>query len=594
LLITGEARGQTVFTTIQAFGDSYADTGNLFKILGTPNPPVYPTGRFSGGTNFVDTTSTLLGIPQSNFAIGGATTGTANTFALGVGGFAQEWAGILNSGWKIAPSDLIEINIGGNDARAYYQGGGTLAGVPAAATASAVQASAGLNALVAAGARTIVFTTGDVSQLPEAFGNPSAKVGSAYSQNYNAQMQVPLAAIAASGVRVELLDISLLGDLVKANPALYGLSKAGPCPLTCIGNAGLQNQYLFYLDGVHLTSHGFAILGEYIVNRLNAPLTFAPQGDLAMNSAMGFAATLYGKLDLFRETDDLRSRAQNTHTLTNLNPWSFYMQGNGSSGDHQSTVASNGYGLESIGGTIGAEYRINQQAFIGGAFDYSDPVAHQFNNAGTVDAKSYQFGIYSAWADAHFFAQALATYGWQNYFNTRPGAVDTIISNPAGATFVAGSKLGYLFDVGKSGLGPIGSLTYARAIISGYSEVGDPVLTMKVGQQTAEALVGSIGVQLRTSFLFEGMTISPYLNLTVDDDLIGNGRIIQFNATSAPLIINDWMIPQSNMQHFYGVVAAGVMAPIKDNIAFTMNASQTLGRQEGNVFYAAGGLKVLF
>src|SRR6266849_10504485 len=75
----GEARAQTVFTTIQAFGDSYADTGNLFKILGVPNPAAYPTGRFSGGTNFVDTTSLLLGIPQNNFAIGGAKTGTLQT-----------------------------------------------------------------------------------------------------------------------------------------------------------------------------------------------------------------------------------------------------------------------------------------------------------------------------------------------------------------------------------------------------------------------------------------------------------------------------------------------------------------------------------
>src|SRR6266849_3975550 len=79
LPITGEARAQTVFTTIQAFGDSYADTGNLFRILGVPNPPQYPTGRFSGGTNFVDTTSLLLGIPQNNFAIGGAKTGTLQT-----------------------------------------------------------------------------------------------------------------------------------------------------------------------------------------------------------------------------------------------------------------------------------------------------------------------------------------------------------------------------------------------------------------------------------------------------------------------------------------------------------------------------------
>src|ERR1700704_3872481 len=65
-----EAAAQTVFSTIQAFGDSYADTGNLFKVI--PPSPIYPTGRFSGGTNFVDTTSALLGIPQSNFAVGGA------------------------------------------------------------------------------------------------------------------------------------------------------------------------------------------------------------------------------------------------------------------------------------------------------------------------------------------------------------------------------------------------------------------------------------------------------------------------------------------------------------------------------------------
>ena len=132
LPMTGEAKAQTVFGTIQAFGDSYADTGNLIKIIGPQ--ALYPTGRFSGGTNFVDTTSALLGIPQNNFAIGGATSGPTNVVAPGIPGFTQEWQGFIASGKKIAPSDLVEISIGGNDARAYYQGGGTLAGVPAAAT----------------------------------------------------------------------------------------------------------------------------------------------------------------------------------------------------------------------------------------------------------------------------------------------------------------------------------------------------------------------------------------------------------------------------------------------------------------------------
>jgi outer membrane lipase/esterase len=195
-------------------------------------------------------------------------------------------------------------------------------------------------------------------------------------------MQAALAAIARNGVRVELVDISLIGTLIKANPALYGRSNTGACPLTCIGNPALQNQYLFYFDGVHLTSHGFAILGEYIVNRLDAPLTFAPQGDLAMNSAMGFASTLYGKLDMFRETYGFMPSTMNAYAAYTkapppapVNPWSFYMQANGGISDRQATVASNGFNLDSVGGTIGTEYRINNNAFVGGAFDYSNPGA---------------------------------------------------------------------------------------------------------------------------------------------------------------------------------------------------------------------------
>ena len=65
---------------IVAFGDSYADTGNAFA-LGYANPQalaVYPTGRFSGGSNYVDTLTNLLQVQQQNFAIGGAFGGSNN------------------------------------------------------------------------------------------------------------------------------------------------------------------------------------------------------------------------------------------------------------------------------------------------------------------------------------------------------------------------------------------------------------------------------------------------------------------------------------------------------------------------------------
>jgi outer membrane lipase/esterase len=605
--IAGKARAQTAFTRIQAFGDSYADTGNLFKILGVPNPAVYPTGRFSGGTNFVDTTSALLGIPQLNFAIGGAKT-SGNTVLGGFGGFDQEVQGILgpfNVGpIKIAPSDLVEISIGGNDARQYYQTGGTLAGVPAAAANSANIATAGINTLVADGARTIVFTVGDVSKLPEATGNPAAPIGAAYSQTYNNLMQIALANVARSGVRVEYVDTGLLGTLITANPARYGFTFTGACPVACVGNPALQNQYLFYVDGIHLTSHGFAVLGQYIVNRLNAPLTFAPQGELAQISAMGFASTLFGKLDLFRETYGFAS-TQNAYAadmgvpyakaprLAPVSPWSFYMQGNGGISDRQANVASNGFNVDSVGGTIGVEYRLNANAFVGSAFDYSNPKANLFNNAGSTNANSYQLGVYGGWADAHFFAHGLATVGTQKYSNIRPGVVDNIFSNPDGTSFVVAGKAGYLFDAGRVQAGPIGGLLYARARVNGYTESGDPVLTMTVGPQTAEVLTGSVGFQLRTPFMMYGRTINPYLNLTAEDDFIGNGRLIQFSATSAPLIVNNWSVPNGS-SHIYGRVAAGVVAPVWNNVALTANVSRTIARQGGDDFFATGGLKISF
>jgi outer membrane lipase/esterase len=52
-VLAGQVHAQTTFTRIQAFGDSYADTGNLWKITGGIGQfPLYPTGRFSGGTSW--------------------------------------------------------------------------------------------------------------------------------------------------------------------------------------------------------------------------------------------------------------------------------------------------------------------------------------------------------------------------------------------------------------------------------------------------------------------------------------------------------------------------------------------------------------
>ena len=74
------------FSSIVAFGDSYADTGRIWEIMATTPPygsyylpslnPLYPYGRFSDETNYVDTLASIYGISQENYALGGAQTGS--------------------------------------------------------------------------------------------------------------------------------------------------------------------------------------------------------------------------------------------------------------------------------------------------------------------------------------------------------------------------------------------------------------------------------------------------------------------------------------------------------------------------------------
>ena len=246
------ASAQQTFTSIQAFGDSYVDTGNALAIakqqFGANSAAYlgfvgrYPTGRLSGGTNYVDTVSSILNLPVANYAVGGATTGTTNVTVASFPGFSQQIASFAASGTRIAASDLVLLHIGANDATA-YQKVGTLAGVPTAAAVSASQALTGINYLIADGARTLVFNAANSVLEPSNAGLPTTPIGSAY----NADVQSSLAPIARSGVRVDYVDEGLLLSQITARPGLYGISNTGMCPLTCIGNPALQAQYLYYV-----------------------------------------------------------------------------------------------------------------------------------------------------------------------------------------------------------------------------------------------------------------------------------------------------------------------------------------------------------
>ena len=585
---------------IVAFGDSYADDGNAFQLAGIDplTTQIYTTGRFSGGTNYIDTLADLLGASIENFAIGGAKTDNTNTSGP-LPGFQFEVNAFLAGGLVPAfpagdglfdEDDLLAISIGGNDARQYQQLGGTLVGAPAAATVAAANATFGLDALVGAGAQNISFLAGDTGRLPEIAANPAgAAIRSSFSSTFNTAMQSTLAGYAADGVIVHYLDLNLMLDNVIANPAAYGITNGLACPTfpgfgpppgstTCVVNAG---GYLFYGDALHLTSDGFKIVAQYVAAQLTAPLVLQAPSDLGIDVAHQFGNTLTGRMDTGSPRDG-----------DTLNGLRFFVLGDTISRRQDAGPRNLSYRATSVGATAGVEYGFGT-GVAGLAVNYSKPKANFTTDAADVESRSLQVGGYAGFAIAGAFAQAYAGYGWDKHDLKRAGVVEGMEADPKGHHFLIGAKGGYLIPVWKFRAGPIVALDYAKAKVDGYTEEGDPALALNISSVSYKSLRGGVGLEVRGDFEGGGVQFRPYTSVLLEKEFSGDDRVVRFAQTSAPTIVNSWEFEDASNKP-YGRFVSGFSAAILSSVSLDVAGSRTMGKKEGEETAASLGVRVAF
>jgi outer membrane autotransporter protein len=136
--------------------------------------------------------------------------------------------------------------------------------------------------------------------------------------------------------------------------------------------------------------------------------------------------------------------------------------------------------------------------------------------------------------------------------------------------------------------GPIVALDYARAKVDGYTETGDPALTLDVSGQRAKAFTGQAGVEVRGDLA----GLHPFVDLTAERNFTADDRLITFDQTSAPVIVNSWAVP--GRKQTYGRLAGGASATLTGGLSIDVFASTTLSRKGGNVTGGNVGVKVRF
>ena len=507
---------------VTTLGDSLSDNGNAFRTTGLPGQP-YFNGRFSNGPVWIENviSNFNLSTTSNNFAFGGSTSGTFNTFNPALPGLTNQLDGFLQASPRVDPNRLFVVWAGAND---YLGGGQTNPTVTVGNLSTAVQR------LTAAGVTQIVVPNlPDLGKIPLNLGSPRSVGATQISAAHNSFLSASLRSLASNNPTISIVptDIEALFSKVITNPARFGLTNVTePCLDSATGTVcATPDTYLFW-DPLHPTAAGHRIIGAFAFDTLAAPQTIAPQITSVLSSTRRQIGDINGRLLALR-----------TIPTSGERKLAAFITGDFNTGDRQNTSTTTGFNIDTKGVTVGIDYPVTDRIALGLAVSNSNSNNQLNDNRGKVGLNSTALSIYGSYQRDKLYADALISYGWDSFDLTRRIKVtgfDRATANPSGNRFSAGVSGGYDLGAGGLSVGPIVGLRYTKVDINGYTEQNGDILNLKVNPQQANSVLFNIGAQVAYSFRTNFGTLSPYISASYDRELANNSRQIVTELVTQP------------------------------------------------------------
>ncbi|WP_242111563.1 autotransporter domain-containing protein [Luteimonas aquatica] len=552
---------QTVF-----IGDSLTDSGHfrpaLIQAVG-PNGALL--GRFTTNpglvwaewlADFYGTNAVSDNQGGSNYAVGGARTGTEGSGALGpIPSLMTQTNNYLAAhGGRADPNALYTVWGGPNDLFAIARGE-----APPSSIATAVGAQIGvIAALKNAGAQYILVPNiPDLGSTPQfrAGGPAQQAAGSQLAATYNAALYNGLA---SAGLRVIPLDTFNLIREVVANPAPFGIHNVtgtGCNPqitaqsLTCsplsYAAPDAPDAYAF-ADGVHPSSKSHRILADYALSVLEGPRQIAVLPRSAESIGRGRADAVAWHLGAKPEGEGAR-------WWTNLRADSQRV-GDGDRYDGMVPALLGGVdwtrGDFVFGGFAGygrgrVDFGLNR-----GKFTQSDA---------TLGGFAAWYGEQGLWVNGQLSYTKLA-FDVQRDVHLGP-AMRRHKGSPDGDNVTFAVNAGW--NLGEESApfqhGPVLSLTAQRIDVDGYRENNGELSTaLSYRDQSYDSLIGSLGWQ--ASYRADS-GFTPYARLTYDHQFEEADEQVFAHVQTLPGTL-DYAVPGLEQDRNYGSLTIGAQVPM--------------------------------
>lgn len=592
--LVGQAQaGADDFDRVVSFGDSLSDNGNLdAATFGIAPGSDYFAGRFSNGPTFAELLAGNADFASGdnsqqrfwgplflfnpapvdgnvNLAIGGATTegGIIPSVEVQIEAFQA-------AGGQFGTNDLVTLLAGANDIFDADLDATVAADAAAAQTRN-------INALIGAGARTIVVANiPDLGATPRFNGDAATQqAGLTATNTFNGLLDTNVEALAAANPQANLVQANLQGvlDIVIANPEAFGFTNvtqaclgSGPGGSVCAN----PNEFLFF-DTVHPTAAGHSFLAQFIDILLSTDETgmaVSPLGEVAVSERL--------------EASDILFRRA-VPMLWSNEPRGAYAEVIGQLGSGSGSGGGSDFDYQFGGIRVGFDARQDRVIF-GGALAYLD---------GSVDGSRLSADASTAQADAYvlyhfnpFFIGAEGGVSFTDFDDIRRDTGFPTLSGESetdAVSYTLAATIGTYVDMGGIRLTPALRAGYLSANVDAFSE-SVPLLALSFSEREIEA--GFWAAKLRASAHLDAARRSQAFVEVGYEDLfsVDDGFSAKLIDNTAQAVAID---PQSiEARGFF--IKAGVSAEIGNGVQLSAEYGVSFQENDGEVHSGRVSLKI--
>lgn len=282
-------------------------------------------------------------------------------------------------------------------------------------------------------------------------------------------------------------------------------------------------------------------------------------------------------------------------------------------GDRDRTIEEPGFNFDRWALTGGIDYRITDNAVIGGTVGYAQTEADLDDNLGDIDSDGYSGALYGSYYIGDYYIDAIVSYARKEYESVRyvnykvesrgGDLVNQTFTGDTDAdeyTFSLGG--GYQFNKGGWQFGPYGRFDYLKSEIDAYSErvaeggsADGEELALHVDEQDIESFTSVLGGQVSYALGTAIGVMTPYLRMDWVHEFASDGDNITARFLAVPESEeNTIIIPVADPDRDYATLGAGLSAVFPHGVLAFVDYETVLALSDISVHQVTGGIRVEF